>query len=102
MELQDAVWQAWTDHTLVHMLDAYGQNLKNLRALGIDTSTQEDFEDAIPDTRALHEALVAAAIPHRYEVYKGARAAMKAERMASTVLPFLAGALDGEAAATGP
>ncbi len=102
MELQETVWQAWTDHTLVHMLADFGQNLTNLRALGVDASTQEDFQDATPDTRTLHEALLAAGIPHRFEIYTGARASKKVERMASIVLPFLAGALDGDAAATGP
>jgi enterochelin esterase-like enzyme len=84
------------------MVEAYRDNLLQLRALGIDVGTHEDVQDEVPDTRALHGALIAAGIPHRFEVYEGSREGTKVQRMASTVLPFLAGALDGGASATGP
>ena len=103
MQERDAVWEAWVEHTPIHMLDRYRANLMSLRALGLDVGTNEDVQDDVPGARALHEALVAAGIPHRFEVYAGSQRGMKSERMASTVLPFVAAALDGSLAApTGP
>jgi len=91
----DTVWQAWTARMPIHMLDRYGPNLLELRALGLDTGTAEKLRETTTGTQALHAALTRAGIPHRFELYEGSFLDDVNGRLASIVLPFLSDALMG-------
>ena len=91
----EAVWNTWVGGfgDLDGKLARYGQNLRALRAIGLDYGTADEY-DWIPDgCRAFMAGLGAAGIVATEATFAGDHASMLGDRMAGFMVPFFEASL---------
>jgi enterochelin esterase-like enzyme len=99
-QLIEPVWERWIAHTPLGMLESFGSNLRQLRAVRFDVGTADGFPHIPTDSRAFSLALDAAGIPHMFQEYEGDHLNRIAERIETEVLPFFSQMLRTEAGPT--
>ena len=90
-EIIDEVWDRFTEHDVLTMLDTYGTNVSSLRGIYMDAGAQDEFASNF-QTDAFHQALDAAGIGHEYEIYSGTHYNRMFEKLTIS-LKFLSDAL---------
>ena len=92
--LVDEVWDRFFEHDPFTMLSTYGTNLASLRGIYLDAGDQDEFGCQF-QTDAFHQALEAAEIGHKYEMYAGTHFNRLFETLAAS-FSFLSDALVAE------
>jgi S-formylglutathione hydrolase FrmB len=67
----DPVYQRWTDHMPLYMIDKHVAALKSLRGLRFDSGYDDEFEHIPPTARALSAQLTKLGVDHVFEEYNG-------------------------------
>lgn len=80
------VWDRWLAHDPLTMVATHGEGLK-LVHLALDMG---DVDDVVAGNEEFSQALTAAGVPHRLEIYPGDHFSGIEGRMRTKVLPFMA------------
>ena len=89
----ESVWNRWVAATPLGMLNRFATNLRQLRGIGFDVGTRDEF-DLLASHRAFSAALTEAGISHVFEEYDGRHVDRIAERLETAVLPFFSEVLE--------
>lgn len=89
----DAAWLDFEERFPLGRADDRRAQLTQLRALGMDYGTGDQFVHIPAATRAFSQRLAELRVPHLLEVYDGDHRQQLAERMESFVLPWIGRAL---------
>ena len=83
--LIEDVWERWLEHDPVTMLPARAAGLQRVH-LAFDAG---DVDDEVTGSEEFAQALKAAGVPHRFQIYPGDHSSGVRERMRTHVLPFM-------------
>jgi S-formylglutathione hydrolase len=84
----------FTARFALNRLESGAGGLRALRALGLDYGINDHFAHIPPSTAAFSHRLAQLSVPHRLDIYVGNHRDRIAERLESTVLPYVGAALD--------
>ena len=88
-----SVWDRWVAEVPLGMLNRFATNLRQLRGIGFDVGTRDEFEPGASN-RAFSAALTEAGISHVFEEYDGRHDDRISERLETRVLLFFSEVLE--------
>jgi S-formylglutathione hydrolase FrmB len=90
-----AIWSAWEAGfgALPAKIDQYGQNLRSLRAIGLDYGTRDEYRWIPPGCAYFADLLHKAGIKVTVATFDGGHGDQLADRLVAHMLPFMASTL---------